>query len=104
MIGCCKAMVDQLVPLLVKVHSSQPEWLKISKTFEKRWDFPHAFGAIDGKHVIIRKPSNYYNYKHTHSIILLAIAGPDYECLYLDVGSNGRYSGVWNKSSLLQAV
>ena len=50
--------------------------------------------------------SYYYNYKHTHSIILLAIAGPEYECLYADVGSNGRVndSGVWNKSSLLQAI
>ena len=43
----------------------------------------------------------YYNYKHTHSIILMAIAGPEYECLYVDVGSNGRVndSGIWKKSS-----
>ena len=36
----------------------------------------------------------------------MAIAGPEYECLYADVGSNGRVndSGVWNKSSLLQAI
>ena len=36
----------------------------------------------------------------------MAIAGPEYECLYADVGYNGRVndSGVWNKSSLLQAI
>ena len=36
----------------------------------------------------------------------MAIADPEYECLYADVGSNGRVndSGVWNKSSLLQAI
>ena len=36
----------------------------------------------------------------------MAIAGPKYECSYADVGSNGRGndSGVWNKSSLLQAI
>ena len=36
----------------------------------------------------------------------MAIAGPEYECLYANVGSNGRVndSGVWNKSSLLQAM
>ena len=43
------------------------------------------------KHVVIRKPKNggsfFYNYKHTHSIILMAIAGPNYECLYADVSS-----------------
>ena len=36
----------------------------------------------------------------------MAIAGPEYECLYADVGSNdrGNDSGVWNKSSLLKAI
>lgn len=58
----------------------------------------------------IQKPKNggsfYYNYKHHHSIILMAIAGPEYECLYAVVGSNGRVndSGVWNKTSLLQGI
>ena len=75
-----------------------------------QWNYPHTLGAIDGKHVTIRKPSNdgsyHYNYKHTHSIILLAIAGPEYEFSYADAGSNGRVndSGIWNKSSLLQAI
>ncbi|KAK2565706.1 hypothetical protein P5673_010882 [Acropora cervicornis] len=45
---------------------------------------------MDGKHIVIQPPPNsgshYYNYKHTHSIILMAIAGPDYECLYADMG------------------
>ena len=29
----------------------------------------------------------------------MAIAGPSYECLYVDVGTNGRVidGGVWNK-------
>ena len=32
----------------------------------------------------------------------MAIAGPNYECLYADVGSNGRMNdaGIWNKSNL----
>ena len=104
------ALVDELVPVFVKTPSSEQEWVEISKKFAKRWNYPHALGAIDGKHVTIRKPSNagsyYYNYKHTHSIILLAIPGPEYEYLYADVGSNDRINdlGVWNKSSLLQAI
>ena len=50
--------------------------------------------------------SYFYNYKHTHSIVLLAVAGPDYECIYADVGTNGRVShgGVWNKCSLSKAI
>ena len=36
----------------------------------------------------------------------MAVAGPDYECLYADVGANGRVSdgGVWNKCGLSQAI
>ena len=108
--GCCKAMVEILVPLFVSTPKTKEEWFEISRLFETRWNYPHALGAIDGKHITIRKPDNggsfYYNYKHRHSVILMAIAGPSYECLYADVGSNGRVndSGVWNKSSLLEAI
>ena len=97
--------------MFVKTPSSEQEWFEISQKLQTRWNYPYALGAIDGEHVMIRKPSNagsyYYNYKHTHSIILLAITGPEYKCLYADIGSNGRVndSGVWNKSPLLlQAI
>ena len=63
--GYCNDLVDELVPVFVKTPSSEQEWLEISKTFETRWNYPHALGAIDGKHVTIRKPRNagchYYN-------------------------------------------
>ena len=38
--------------------------------------------------------------------MLLAIAGPNYECLFVDVGTNGRMkdSRIWNKSSLRRAI
>ena len=38
--------------------------------------------------------------------MLLAIAGPNYEWLFADVGTNGRMndSGIWNKSSLRRAI
>ena len=108
--GCCKAAVERLSPDFIKVPATKAEWLNISKRFEDRWNYPHALGAIDGKHVRIQKPKNggsfYYNFKHTHSIILMTIAGPDYECLYADVGSNGRVndSGIWDKCALLQRI
>ena len=36
----------------------------------------------------------------------MAIAGPDYECLWADVSCNGRTndSGVWNKSALQRGI
>ena len=37
--------------------------------------------------------------------MLLAIAGPNYECLFADAGRNERMNdyGIWNKSSLRRA-
>ena len=99
--GCCKAVFERLTPDFIKVPATKAK---------DRWNYPHALGTIDGKHVRIQKPKNggsfYYNYKHTHSIILMAIAGPEYDCLYADVGSNGRVndSGIWNKCALLQGI
>ena len=84
---CHNALVDELVPVFVKTPSSEQEWLEICKKFEARWNYPHALCAIDGKHVMIRKPNN-ADSKHTHSIILLAIAGPEYKRLYAGVRSN----------------
>ena len=50
--------------------------------------------------------SYFFNYKHIHSIVLLAAAGPDYESIYDDVGRNGRVldGGRWNKCSLSRAI
>ena len=107
--GCCKAIVERMASNFIKVPSTEA-WLDISKRFEEKWNFPHALGAIDNKPVRIQKPKNggsfYYNYKHTHSIILMAIAGPEYGFLYADVGSHGRVndSRIWNKTSLLQGI
>ena len=106
----CKAIAKVLGPPHLKVPSKREEWLKIAEQLEVRWNFPNCIGAIDGKHVIIQAPSNsgshYFNYKRTYSIILMAIAGPDYEVLYADVGTNGRVAdgGVWNKCSFLKSM
>ena len=72
--------------------------------------FPNCLGAVDGKHLVLQSPpasgSHFFNYKKSHSVVLIAVAGPDYECLYSDVGTNGRVSdgGVWNKCLLLQSL
>ncbi len=39
-------------------------------------------------------------------MVLMAVAGPDYECIYADIGTNGRVAdgGVWNKCSLSKSI
>lgn len=66
-------------------------------------------GAIDGKHINIFAPddsSDYYNYKGSHSVILLALVDHDYCFSYVDIGTNGRASdgGVFQQSRLGTAL
>uniref|UniRef100_A0A182W2I5 DDE Tnp4 domain-containing protein n=1 Tax=Anopheles minimus TaxID=112268 RepID=A0A182W2I5_9DIPT len=77
----------------VQLPSTKTHSLEVSNQFERRWNFPHAIGAIDGKHVSIRAPGNsgsdYYNYKQFHSIVLLVIVDADYNFLFADAGGKG---------------
>lgn len=65
---------------------------------------------MDGKHIVFRAPasagSTFYNYKHTHSIVLLAVVDANYRFIYIDVGVNGRVSdgGVFRQSTLSEAI
>ena len=84
--------------------------MSVALEFQEKWQFLNAVGTIDGKLIVIIPPpnsgSNYYSYKYTNLIVLLAIAGPIYEYLFACVGTNRRmkYSGIWNKSSLCRAI
>lgn len=92
-------------------YPKTPEaWATVAEEYWQRWNFPHCVGALDGKHVKIHKPAcsgaTYFNYKHTHSVILLAVADANYRFLFVDIGSQGRCSdaGVFSESLLNKAL
>lgn len=70
---------------------SKDQWEKISYDCNNKWNFPNCLGAVDGKHVVFEKPvnsgSDYFNYKHEFSIVLLALVDADYRFVHVDVGS-----------------
>lgn len=63
---------------------------------KKYCQFPNYLGAIDGKHVRMRKPkmngSLFYNYKNYFSVVLLAIVDASYKFICIDVGAFGKES------------
>ncbi|CAF4829023.1 unnamed protein product [Pieris macdunnoughi] len=91
----CEAIIHVLKKL-IKLPQTAEEWKKVARDFESQWNAPHVIGAIDGKHVEIKKPpgsgSYYYNYKKTFSIVLMAVVNANYEFIMVDVETNGRVS------------
>uniref|UniRef100_A0A182NJ33 BTB domain-containing protein n=1 Tax=Anopheles dirus TaxID=7168 RepID=A0A182NJ33_9DIPT len=105
----CAAIIDQLAEYMHLPQSMQ-EWEDTAEQFALRWQFPHCLGAIEGSHVLIEKPPNsgsmYYNYKGTHSIVLLAVVDANYQFLTVSAGMNGRLSdgGVLRSSAFGTAL
>lgn len=89
---------------------TETEWESIAEIFYTQWQFPHCIGAMDGKHILIQPPANsgsyYFNYKHSFSIVLLALVDADYKFLFVDVGCNGRVAdgGVFKNSALFSSL
>uniref|UniRef100_A0A8C5WCY3 DDE Tnp4 domain-containing protein n=1 Tax=Leptobrachium leishanense TaxID=445787 RepID=A0A8C5WCY3_9ANUR len=101
----CRAIWDKLQPIHMAVPNND-EMGPIIKGFWDKWCFPNCVGCIDGKHIRIQNPkhsgSMFRQYKQFVSVVLQAVAGPDYKFIAIDVGAYGKESdgGIFNKSNL----
>ena len=85
-----------LSPIAVAFPSSPDEWIRILRDFWNPWGFTLCLGASDGKHCVIKCPSNsgssFYKYKGTFSLVLMAVVDTSYMFTYVDVGDYARQS------------
>lgn len=106
----CRAIIDIYKPEVLKCPRTPEEWNNVATAFSKRWNYHNCGGALDGKHVAIKKPINggslFYNYKKFHSIVLMALADANYKFLYVDIGAEGGAGdgGTWFKCTLNEAI
>lgn len=102
----CSAIWSNLQKKVFPPSLTKENWLNIACEFENLWNFKHCIGAIDGKHISIQCPDNsgssYFNYKNSHSIVLLGICNAQYIFTFVDIGACGRRSdGGTFKDSLI---
>ena len=94
----------------MQVPAATQDWEKIAADFEEKWHFPNCIGALDGKHIAIKAPSNsgshFFNYKKFHSIVLLALVDAHKRFIWFDIGANGRNNdaGIFAQSGLATAL
>ncbi|XP_075199561.1 uncharacterized protein LOC142302391 [Anomaloglossus baeobatrachus] len=72
------------------------KWLQIAHGFYEVTKFPHCIGALDGKHIRVRKPPNsgsrYFNFHKFFSVVILALVDTNYKFIYVDIGAYGSAS------------
>ena len=92
----CEAIIAEFGEEVLSCPTTPDGWREVAEQFNRKWQFPHAIGALDGKHISIRCPpatgSIYYNYKGFFSIVLMALVDADYKFLFVDSGCNGSSS------------
>ena len=107
-----EAIVDTFQAEVMPPLIEPDEWREVSTRVRvnTKWNFPHACGALDGKHIPIKAPPNsgslYHNYKGFFSMILLALADADYKFIWVSVAEYGSASDcqVFNESELRELV
>ena len=106
----CRAIQDEFTREYLKCPTTPDEWKELEREFRIRWNVPHALGALDGKHVALKKPKNsgalYHNYKGFFSIVMLALVDGQYKFRWVDVGTAGSCSDaqIFNASQLKRRI
>ena len=82
-------MLECLKPAYMSARDKN-DWIRTANEFDERTNFPNCIGAVDGKHIRIRKPnesgSQFFSYKNFFCRVLMAVADADYCFISVEVG------------------
>lgn len=100
----CEVLWTVLQPSEMPIPTFE-KWKEVADGFFAKWNFPMCIGALDGKHIRLKKPPNtgsqYWNYKGYCSLVLMALVDAHGRFLIIDVGSFGSSSdgGIFKDST-----
>ena len=106
----CRAIQDEFTREYLRCPTTPDVWKELKREFMFRWNVPHALGALDGKHVALKKPKNtgalYHNYKGFFSIVMLVLLDGQYKFRWVDAGTVGSCSDaqIFNASQLKRRI
>ena len=78
----------------IRFSTNEDTLIEVAAEFEDQHNMPLCIGVIDGCHISVCPPKkdavDYFNYKGSYSILLLAVVDAKYRFIYTNVGAPGR--------------
>ncbi|XP_071978391.1 uncharacterized protein [Engystomops pustulosus] len=95
----CEIIWERLKATVMPKPTAQ-QWMEIADGFYSAAEFPNCVGALDGKHIRVKKPPhsgpNQQKFRQWSSLVLLGIADHNHRFVTIDIGSYGCASDAFN--------
>ena len=96
-------IVTKLWRKFVVFPKTEEGFLNSTNAMETLWQFPTAFGGVDGCHIPLKCPhggnearNEYHNFKNFYSVVMMGIVGSDYPFLRTSAGLPGSVNDAYS--------